>query len=128
MLPVMMDPLSNLESGGAMLKQLKQVLDDWKELLKIYVKVEVEEDQVEFIFSLQEYCEEHTLFVNNATHILHMLYEEDILTEEAIRNWASEQEQDVEAAGNPFITAVCILPMYYYLNSCRIYTNPDLLY
>jgi hypothetical protein len=38
-----------------------------------------------------------------------MLYEEDILTEEAIRNWASEQEQDVEAAGNPFITAVCII-------------------
>jgi hypothetical protein len=53
------------------------------------------EDQTEFIFKMQEYCEGEgkAAFAQAFPNVLMVLYEKDVLAEEAIFDWADEQKE-----------------------------------
>lgn len=67
------------------------VIGTWKRLLKSYLPSVDEE--IEVILKFEEMCLESAKeFSSIFAKILHLLYEADILQEEAILNWASEKE------------------------------------
>jgi len=74
-----------------------QIVAHWKLLFKKYVK-EVE-DSVEFIAFLQQLYEDKMpeSVLRQFQFTLEAFYDEDIVSEEAIIKWASEQEEDEEA-------------------------------
>ncbi|KAI3451486.1 hypothetical protein Pfo_008151 [Paulownia fortunei] len=83
-------------SPGELVKNVASVFAKWKKLLKYYLPSIDEE--IEVILKFEEMCiestkEYSTLFVQ----ILHLLYDQDILQEDAILNWASEKEEADES-------------------------------
>ncbi|GER55176.1 translation initiation factor eIF-2B subunit epsilon [Striga asiatica] len=83
-------------SPGELVKNVASVIGKWKRLLKYYLPGIDEE--IEVILKFEEMCLESTkeyssLFVQ----ILHLLYDKDVLQEEAILNWASEKEEADES-------------------------------
>ncbi|KAL3649373.1 hypothetical protein CASFOL_005776 [Castilleja foliolosa] len=83
-------------SPGELVKNVASVLAKWRRLLKYYLSSI--DDEIEVILKFEEMClestkEYSTLFVQ----ILHLLYDKDILQEEAILNWASEKEEADES-------------------------------
>jgi len=67
------------------------VIGTWKRLLKSYLPSADEE--IEVILKFEEMCLESAKeFSSIFAKVLHLLYEADILQEEAILNWASEKE------------------------------------
>nr|XP_027107525.1 translation initiation factor eIF-2B subunit epsilon-like isoform X3 [Coffea arabica] len=90
-------------SPSDLVKNAATVITKWKKLLKYYLPSIDEEvgllisssdpDEIEVILKFEEMClesakEYSTVFVQ----ILHLLYDKDIIQEEAILNWASEKE------------------------------------
>ncbi|KAH7855452.1 hypothetical protein Vadar_025049 [Vaccinium darrowii] len=68
-----------------------RVIGTWKRLLKSYLPSVDEE--IEVILKFEEMCLESAKeFSSIFAKVLHLLYEADILQEEAILNWASEKE------------------------------------
>ena len=69
----------------------KAALKRWKPLLKLFMQLE--EDQVEMVFLLQEYCEEEEgePFRKLFSIILHAMYELELLEEDALLRWEEEQ-------------------------------------
>ncbi|PIN21051.1 Translation initiation factor 2B, epsilon subunit (eIF-2Bepsilon/GCD6) [Handroanthus impetiginosus] len=83
-------------SPGELVKNVAAVITKWNKLLKYYLPSIDEE--IEVILKFEEMClestkEYSTLFVQ----ILHLLYDKDILEEDAILNWASEKEEADES-------------------------------
>ncbi|CAA0816841.1 Trimeric LpxA-like enzyme [Striga hermonthica] len=83
-------------SPGELVKNVASVIGKWKRLLKYYLPGIDEE--IEVILKFEEMClesskEYSSLFVQ----ILHLLYDKDLLQEEAILNWASEKEEADES-------------------------------
>ncbi|KAK4416769.1 Translation initiation factor eIF-2B subunit epsilon [Sesamum alatum] len=83
-------------SSGELVKNVASVIAKWKKLLKYYLPSLDEE--IEVILKFEEMCLESTkeyssLFVQ----VLHLLYDKDILQEDAILNWASEKEEADES-------------------------------
>lgn len=78
-------------SPSDLVKNAVMVITNWKKLLKYYL-TSIDEE-IEVILKFEEMClesvkEYSTVFVQ----ILHLLYDKDIIQEEAILNWASEKE------------------------------------
>ncbi|KAL3838343.1 hypothetical protein ACJIZ3_022934 [Penstemon smallii] len=84
-------------SSGELLKNVANVTAKWKKLLKYYLPSIDEE--IEVILKFEEMClEESTKELSPLfMQILNLLYNNDILQEEAILNWASEKEEADEA-------------------------------
>ncbi|KAL6566007.1 hypothetical protein OROHE_005062 [Orobanche hederae] len=83
-------------SPGELVKNVASVIVKRKRLLKEYLTSI--DDEIEVILKFEEMClestkEYSTLFVQ----ILNLLYDEDILQEDAILNWASEKEEADES-------------------------------
>lgn len=78
-------------SPSELVKNTANVITKWQKLLKDYLSTIDEE--IEVILKFEEMCLESTkeyspIFVQ----ILHLLYDKEIIQEEAILNWASEKE------------------------------------
>jgi translation initiation factor eIF-2B subunit epsilon len=81
-----------------LLSRLQARLTKWKDLLMRFVKSE--EEQVELLLTLEEYCEEEGGFENEHGHqfeavfvlVLKLLYDLDIVVEDAILSWADEKD------------------------------------
>ncbi|XP_051122313.1 uncharacterized protein LOC127245460 isoform X2 [Andrographis paniculata] len=83
-------------STGELVKNVITVVTKWKKLLKYYLSSLDEE--IEVILKFEEMClesmkEYSPIFVQ----ILHVLYDKDILQEDAILNWAAEKQEADES-------------------------------
>ncbi|XP_026416310.1 translation initiation factor eIF-2B subunit epsilon-like [Papaver somniferum] len=77
------------------------VITTWGDLLRHYVTST--DEQIEIIATLEEMCSEFAKDFAAMFHkILHVLYEKDIVTEEAILLWASEK-QEADASDRIFV-------------------------
>ncbi|KAL6557126.1 hypothetical protein OROMI_017476 [Orobanche minor] len=88
--------LTSTDCAGELVKNVASVIAKRKRLLKEYLTSI--DDEIEVILKFEEMClestkEYSTLFVQ----ILNLLYDEDILQEDAILNWASEKEEADES-------------------------------
>ncbi|KAL8171847.1 hypothetical protein V2J09_023651 [Rumex salicifolius] len=84
------------KSNGDLYNNVARVVGTWKRLLKYYLPSIDEE--IEVILKFEEMCLESTRELSPLfSQILHRLYEEEILREEAILNWATEKEGADEA-------------------------------
>ncbi|CAN6451580.1 unnamed protein product [Victoria cruziana] len=82
---------SSHNSNRELLINTRNVIVKWKELLSHYVQSE--DDEVEILLKLEEICLESAKeFAPVFSSILQILYEQDIMTEDAIMTWASEKE------------------------------------
>ncbi|XP_016442154.1 uncharacterized protein LOC107767614 [Nicotiana tabacum] len=84
------------DSPNELVKNVATTVKKWKKLLKYYLPSIDEE--IEVILKFEEMCLESAkeyspLFVQ----ILHHLYDQDIIQEEAILDWASEKEEAEES-------------------------------
>ncbi|KAL3516208.1 hypothetical protein ACH5RR_023110, partial [Cinchona calisaya] len=78
-------------SSNDLVKNATNVITKWKKLLKYYLPSMDEE--IEVILKFEEMCFESTKEYSKVfVQILHLLYDKDIIQEEAILNWASEKE------------------------------------
>jgi len=74
----------------------RNVITKWRELLKQYLKSE--DDEVEVLLKFEEIClETGKEFAPIFSKVLEVLYDKDILTEEAILSWASEKQEADES-------------------------------
>ena len=86
------------ESAGELLKGVKERVKQWAPLLTRFLKSE--DDQVEMLLTLEDYCAEDEVFrgmggallVPAFAKILHMLYAMDVLSEVSVLAWAEEKE------------------------------------
>uniref|UniRef100_A0A7N0TQL7 Translation initiation factor eIF2B subunit epsilon n=1 Tax=Kalanchoe fedtschenkoi TaxID=63787 RepID=A0A7N0TQL7_KALFE len=62
----------------------------WKKLLKGYL-TSIDEE-IEVILKFEEMCLESKELAPSFTQLLHLMYDEDIVQEESILNWAAEKE------------------------------------
>lgn len=107
-----------MQDGKLMLlKRAAQQLKQWSSLLHKFSKNE--DDQVEILLTLEDFCsgdgefestgEKGSAFASIFPQILKLMYELDILTEEAIDSWArekefaSEQEKKYLKLAKPFL-------------------------
>ncbi|XP_034709636.1 translation initiation factor eIF-2B subunit epsilon [Vitis riparia] len=78
-------------SNSELLKNVASVITRWQKLIKSYLQSMDEE--IEVILKFEEMCLESAKeFSALFAQILHILYEKDILQEDAILKWASEKE------------------------------------
>ncbi|PSS24876.1 Translation initiation factor eIF-2B subunit epsilon like [Actinidia chinensis var. chinensis] len=83
-------------SAGDLINNATNVIGTWKKLLKYYLPSLDEE--IEVILKFEEMCLESAReFSSIFVQVLHLLYDEEILQEDAILNWASEKEGAEEA-------------------------------
>ncbi|KAK9066479.1 hypothetical protein SSX86_013801 [Deinandra increscens subsp. villosa] len=83
-------------SAAVLVKNVKDVVSRWGKLLKPYVQGV--DDEIEVIMKFEEICvEDGKEFAPLFVQILHLLYDIDIIQEEAILNWANEKEGADEA-------------------------------
>ena len=79
------------------LKHLRSLLQEWGNLLQRFLKNE--DDQVELLLTFEEYCSDDGIFhaengsmcANAFCQVLQLLYDADIISEEAILAWAEEK-------------------------------------
>lgn len=104
------------ETDKEILTMLKKRLDTWGALLCRFLKNH--DDQVEVMLTLEEMCDEEGVFAKSKgaryipvfQHMLKLMYDKDILSEEAIIMWAKEKEGAEEEdkrylkLAQPFIT------------------------
>ena len=91
-------PAKAPESAGELLMGVKERVKQWAPLLTRFLKSE--DDQVEMLLTLEDYCAEDEVFrgmggallVPAFAKILHMLYEMDVLSEVSVLAWAEEKE------------------------------------
>ncbi|OVA19098.1 Bacterial transferase hexapeptide repeat [Macleaya cordata] len=78
-------------TNGELLRNTASVITTWRDILRHYLQSIDEE--IEVIMKFEEMCLESTKeFAPLFAQILHLLYDKDILTEDAIVSWASEKE------------------------------------
>ncbi|GFR46848.1 hypothetical protein Agub_g8488 [Astrephomene gubernaculifera] len=87
------------EGKLALLRGFKQALQDWRDLLQRFLRSE--DDQVELLLTLEEYCNCEGVFEADGgggahyaplfAHILRQLYDTDVVSEEALLAWADEK-------------------------------------
>ncbi|KAJ4849694.1 hypothetical protein Tsubulata_006720 [Turnera subulata] len=88
-------------SAGELHRNVGTVIDTWQKLLQCYAK-EID-DQIEVILKFEEMCIESAKeFAPSFSQILHMLYDKDILEEDAILRWADEKK-DAEESDKVFM-------------------------
>eukprot|EP00257_Ricinus_communis_P013056 XP_015570413.1 translation initiation factor eIF-2B subunit epsilon [Ricinus communis] len=88
-------------AAAELCKKVTNVLDTWQKLLKFYAK-EID-DQIEVILKFEEMCLESAKeFSPIFTQILNILYEKDIVEEDAILRWADEKK-DAEESDKVFV-------------------------
>ncbi|KAI3946571.1 hypothetical protein MKX01_014429 [Papaver californicum] len=76
---------------GELYRNAVNVITTWRDLLRHYLQSVDEE--IEIIMKFEEMCLESAKdFAPMFAKILHVLYDKDVLTEEAILSWASEKE------------------------------------
>ncbi|GAM26644.1 hypothetical protein SAMD00019534_098190 [Acytostelium subglobosum LB1] len=73
---------------------LNKRIDKYSKILGRYLTDT--DTQVDFIFKIQDMCDEDPVLQKVIQFILHALYNNDILSEEALLNWAEELEEDAE--------------------------------
>jgi len=79
----------------------KDILTQWSPLfLKFMLD---QQDQVEVIYHIQEYCEKNDKMEKKFQLILHTLYQNDVLDEASIFSWADEQEKADSAENKRFL-------------------------
>ncbi|EFA81106.1 bacterial transferase hexapeptide repeat-containing protein [Heterostelium album PN500] len=75
---------------------LKSRIQSYSKILEKYLsEVDI---QVDFIFKIQDYCDENDDIKKVVHFVLHELYNTNVLEEEAILSWAEELEGDKEAS------------------------------
>ncbi|XP_071692880.1 translation initiation factor eIF2B subunit epsilon-like [Rutidosis leptorrhynchoides] len=89
------------KSATDLVKNVDDVMSRWGKLLKPYLQGV--DDEIEVIMKFEEICLESgkeyaPLFVQ----ILHLLYDKDIIQEEAVLNWSSEKE-DADESDKVFV-------------------------
>ena len=84
------------------LKHLKSLLSEWGNLLQRFLKNE--DDQVELLLTFEEYCSDDGVFhaengsmcAEGFCQVLQLLYDSEVISEEAILSWAEEKESAEE--------------------------------
>jgi len=81
------------EKKEKLLPLIQKIFKSWGSLLAKFVTNE--DEQVEIIWGLQEYCEktDRELYRPQFPYILHTMYEAEILDEDAIWKWVDEQKE-----------------------------------
>ena len=95
-------PAKPPETMAELLKGLKARVQQWAPLLTRFLKSE--DDQVEMLLTLEDYCAEDEVFKGmGGAHLtpafaklLHMLYEMDVLSEVSVLAWAEEKGEAPE--------------------------------
>ncbi|KAK3418471.1 hypothetical protein EUGRSUZ_H04421 [Eucalyptus grandis] len=88
-------------SQNELLRNVHETVNTWQKLLKSYLPGKDEE--IEVILKFEEICLESVRELSPLfTQILHLLYEKDIITEEAIEDWESEKK-DADEADRVFV-------------------------
>ncbi|XP_074321165.1 uncharacterized protein LOC141657730 [Silene latifolia] len=83
-------------SNAELSKNVAKVIRTWKKLLKYYLPSI--DEQIEVILKYEEMCLESVkAFFPLFSQVLHLLYSEDIIQEEAILSWESEKQGADEA-------------------------------
>jgi len=83
-------------SGSELYKNAASIITKWKDLLGFYAK-KIDE-QIEVIMKFEEMCQEsHKELGPLFTQILHLLYDKDVLQEDAILRWEEEKAGADEA-------------------------------
>ncbi|EPS63911.1 hypothetical protein M569_10871, partial [Genlisea aurea] len=96
MMKLPLETSSNRHSPSKLVKAAGDVISKWKKLLKYYL-CSIDEE-IEVILKFEEMCSESAKeYFSVFTQILHLMYEKDVVQEEAILNWASEKEEADES-------------------------------
>ncbi|KAN0040851.1 hypothetical protein ACTFIV_003387 [Dictyostelium citrinum] len=104
-LPVLLElPSSNTDITPKELQQF--IAGRITSFSPLLVKFSSEDSMVDFIFKIQDFCDENEKFKVVFQPILHQLYGNDVISEEAIFEWAEEIEGDEEDDG-------------FYLKKCK---------
>lgn len=83
-------------SAASLVKNVNDVISRWGKLLKPYLQGI--DDEIEVIMKLEEMCLESCKeYAPIFVQILHLLYDKDMIQEEAFLNWASEKEDADES-------------------------------
>ncbi|CAA0374690.1 unnamed protein product [Arabidopsis thaliana] len=83
-------------SGSELYKNAASIITKWKDLLGFYAK-KIDE-QIEVIMKFEEMCQESPKELGPLfTQILHLLYDKDVLQEDAILRWEEEKAGADEA-------------------------------
>ena len=91
-------PVTSPASVPELLKVTRKKVERWAPLLARFLKSE--DDQVEMLLTLEDYCSEETVFTGMGgsaltpafPKILHMLYDMDVLSEVSVLAWSAEKE------------------------------------
>ncbi|CAL0311248.1 unnamed protein product [Lupinus luteus] len=88
-------------SADSLLQNVKDILRKWKNVLRPYL-TDID-DQIEVILKFEEMCSESAkAFAPLFTSILHFMYEEDIVEEDAILNW-DDEKKDADDSDKVFV-------------------------
>jgi len=90
-------------SRAKFLQHLKNLVNEWGNLLQRFLKNE--DDQVELLLTFEEYCSDDGVFhAENGSmctdafcQVLQLLYDSDVISEEALLSWAEEKESAEES-------------------------------
>lgn len=90
-------PAAAPANASGLLAGLKPRIAKWAPLLRRFLKTE--DDQVEMLLTFEEFCAEDAVFRSTGSkaygavfpQTLHVLYDADILSEEAVLAWAEEK-------------------------------------
>ncbi len=87
----------SVEPGKPLLTQFQKLLKSWHGLLGKFVTTPA--DQTELLWTLQEYVEfkDHARYATVFQFIVHALYDQDVIEEEAVWAWEKEQQTLVGA-------------------------------
>ncbi|EGC31039.1 hypothetical protein DICPUDRAFT_40532 [Dictyostelium purpureum] len=96
-LPVLLEhPNINTVSAKDLSAFIVKRISSYSPLL---VKFSSEDNQVDLIFKIQDFCDENEQYKSVFQLILHRLYDNDVISEDAILEWAQEIEDDEEDEG-----------------------------
>ncbi|KAE9598104.1 hypothetical protein Lal_00003914 [Lupinus albus] len=88
-------------SADSLVQNVKDILRKWKNVLRPYL-TDID-DQIEVILKFEEMCSESAkAFAPLFTSILHFMYEEDIVEEDAILNW-DDEKKDADDSDKVFV-------------------------
>lgn len=90
--------LKNADSS-AFLKSLVIYLKRFSKVFNDYLLAEA--DRREFLFALEDFCEQEELYTKQFTNILNKLYDLELLPEDTFLGWADEHEEDEEEDESP---------------------------
>jgi len=93
-LQTLLDECKDEKDPTKLLSSLQRILQHWSLLLIKFVATE--EDQVELIWILQEYCESQgkEIYKSLFPVILHTMYDIEAIEEDAIWKWVDEQKKE----------------------------------